>query len=505
MTSWLLARRLQTQLLFWTALIVVVSVGVTFEIRTRLNLRMLEQNLRDRTETLVRSVENTLTLGSSQIVVPERDLEGRLGEFADAVRTLTRLDVVEVRDGVLRVAASSSASRKPVIDAIPARLTTDIRTVGGERAMISVQPVPAGSQAVVAMASLENLDRYEASNHSSTLVFSGILIVIVIVLMHVMYKRTVSKRFDELLSGIRRAQEGNFAERIPDDRQDEIGVIASTLNSLLTKVRSFNDELQREVAHATENLNRRNLTLEEATRQMVEMQHQLLQAERLATVGQMGATFAHEIGSPMSSLSAHVQLLLEDPGLSDEQRETMGIIRQQIQSMVQTVNDLLHSARRGPGDFVPADVNQILRTVLRLVNAKLMSRNIDVRAQLRDVPKVRAYPLYLQEAFLNLINNASDAMPHGGQLELKTWFDPASERVNIRIADTGPGIDPSLVADVFKHFVSTKALGDGTGLGLGIVKDIVTSHRGTINIAPANGRGTAAHLTFPPDPVRVKV
>jgi len=277
------------------------------------------------------------------------------------------------------------------------------------------------------------------------------------------------------------------------------------LNSLLVQVRSFNDELQREVAHATENLHRRNMELEEATRQMVEMQHQLLQAERLATVGQMAATFAHEIGSPMSSLSAHVQLLLEDPKLSADQRETLAIIRQQVQSMVQIVNDLLRSARRGPADFVPADVNDILQTVLRLVKAKLISRNIEVKTQFETLPKVRSYPLYLQEAFLNLINNASDAMPRGGRLELKTWFDMATERVNIRIADTGPGIDPSVVEDIFKHFVTTKALGDGAGLGLGIVKDIVSSHRGTIRITPANGRGTAAHITFPPDSVRVNV
>jgi signal transduction histidine kinase len=171
--------------------------------------------------------------------------------------------------------------------------------------------------------------------------------------------------------------------------------------------------------------------------------------------------------------------------------------------MVQIVNDLLRSARRGPADFVPVEVNEILQTVLRLVQAKLTSQNIEVRAEFGSVPKVRAYPLYLQEAFLNLINNASDVMPDGGRLELKTWFDPAADRVNVRIADTGPGIDTSVVEHVFEHFVTTKALGDGTGLGLGIVKDILTSHRGTIQIAPANGRGTAAHVTLPPDLVRM--
>lgn len=464
---------------------------------------MLERNLRDRMETLVRAVDHTLLLASNQMPIPA--LEGRLREFVAADRTLTRLDIVENREGKLSVAASSFESPKLLIQSIPEKITTDIRLLGDERDMITVQPIADSPYVIVALASLENLDRYEASNRSSTPLFGGILILIVIGLMHVMYKRTVSSRFDELLAGIRRAKEGNFAEPIPGERQDEIGVIATTLNGLLAQVRSFNDDLQREIAHATENLNRRNLALEETTRQMVAMQRQLIQSERLATVGQMAATVAHEIGSPMSSLSAHVQLLLEDSRLSEEQRETLGIIRQQIQAMVQIVNDLLRTARRGPGDFVPTDINEILQTVLRLVQAKLMSQNIDVQTQFGSVPKVRAYPLYLQEAFLNLINNASDAMPGGGKLELNTWFDPPEDRVNIRIADTGPGIDPTVVEHVFEHFVTTKALGDGTGLGLGIVKDIVNGHRGTISITPANGRGTAAHITFPADSVRVVV
>jgi two-component system sensor histidine kinase AtoS len=93
--------------------------------------------------------------------------------------------------------------------------------------------------------------------------------------------------------------------------------------------------------HATDDLNRRNVALMETTRQMVAMQQQLLQAQRLATVGQMASTFAHEIGSPLSALSVQAQLLLEDSNLTADQRETLGIIRKQIQTVVQIVNDLL--------------------------------------------------------------------------------------------------------------------------------------------------------------------
>jgi signal transduction histidine kinase len=363
--------------------------------------------------------------------------------------------------------------------------------------MVTVHPIEGTPYSIAAISSTEFVDRYREVNRAWEPLFGAILVVVVISLMNLMYRRTVSSRFDELLGGIRRARDGGAA--IADDRQDEIGVIARTLNGLLEQVRSFNDELQRKVTSATEDLNKRNLELEEITRQLVLMQRQLLQAERLAAVGQMAATFAHEVGSPMSSLSAHVQLLLEDPRLPEDQRETIGIVRQQIQSIVQIVNELLRSARRGPADFVPADVNEILRTVMRLVKPKLMSQKVDVRADLRPLPKVRAYPLYLQEAFLNLINNASDAMPAGGRLDVATWFDDAARRVNIRIADTGFGIDPSLVEHVFDRFVTTKAMGEGTGLGLGIVKEIVDGHRGSLTIAPAKDKGTAAHITLPPD------
>jgi two-component system NtrC family sensor kinase len=427
-------------------------------------------------------------------------LESRLAEFAEVDRTLTRLDVVEKRSDGFQIIASSSASPDLLLDSVPPFTSTVIRAHGDDRDMITTHPVENTTYFLVAVTSLENIDRYEAINRARSPLFVAILLLTVITLMHLMYRRTVSRRFDDLLEGIRRAKSGSFTGQIPDDRADEIGIIAKTLNSLLLQVRSFNDELQQKVAQATDNLNRRNLALEETTRQMVVMQRQLLQAERMATVGQMAATFAHEIGSPMSSLSAHVQLLLEDPRISDDHRETLGIIRQQIYSMVQIVNDLLRSARRGPDDFVPTDINRILQTVLRLTEPKLMSQKIELDARLGQLPKVRGYPLYIQEAFLNLINNASDAMPDGGRLEVSTWCDE-SGRVNVRIADNGPGIDPAVVEHMFDHFVTTKTMGDGTGLGLGIVKEIIDGHHGTVAISPNNGGGTAAHITLPAEHV----
>jgi signal transduction histidine kinase len=373
---------------------------------------------------------------------------------------------------------------------------TEIREVDGERAMITSQAIETAGYGIVAVATMGNIDALASANRRGIPAFASLLTLVVVTLMHFMYRQIVSKRLDELLYGIRRAKEG-LASRIPEARQDEIGVVARTLNGLIAQVQTFNDELRRQVAVATEDLNQRNLALEESARQMVEMQKQLLESERLAAAGQLAATFAHEIGSPMTSLSAHAQLLLEDPRLFEDQRETLNVILQQIQSTVQIVNEMLKSARRGPADFVLTDINEILRKVLRLVGPKVTSQKIEVRASLDRLPLVRGYPLYLQEAFLNIINNASDAMPNGGELHVQSWFDRNTEFVNILITDSGPGIDPRVLQHVFEHFVTTKAIGRGTGLGLAIVKEIVDSHRGTFQIAPGDVKGTAAHIRFP--------
>jgi signal transduction histidine kinase len=195
-----------------------------------------------------------------------------------------------------------------------------------------------------------------------------------------------------------------------------------------------------------------------------------------------------------------VQLLLEDPHVTDDQRETLGIIREQIESVVQLVSDLLRTASRGPSDFVLTDLNETLGAVLRLVHPKLTAHRIAVEMDLQPLPSVRGYPLYLQEAFLNVINNASDAMPLGGLIEVKSWFDANAGLANIRISDTGPGIDPSVAEHIFDHFVSTKDIGKGTGMGLAIVKEIVESHRGTVRVESnrsSGGSGTSACIAFP--------
>jgi signal transduction histidine kinase len=499
------ARRIQTQLVVWTALIIVLSVVVISEIRMRSSVRLLQSYLQDRAESEVRTVANALNLTNvraAALQIPVVDK--RLREFVEGDPTLDRMDILQSRDGVLSVLCSSSEEAQERVSSVPETLTSEMQMFDSKQLLVTSLPIEDSDLVLVAYSTMKNIEQFQDFSRLLTPVFGITFTLVTTGMLYVMYNRILSRRFEILLSGIRRARSGEMVH-IPADHADEIGLIAQTLNGLLAQVHSFNDELRREVSVATQDLNKRNIALEETTRQMVQMQQQLLQAQRLATVGQMAATFAHEIGSPMSALSVQVQLLLEDAGLNEEQRETLGIIRNQIHTVVHIVNDLLQTARRGPSDFVLTDLNETLGTVLKLVQPKLMSQHITSNVDLQPLPLVRGYPLYLQEAFLNVINNASDAMPQGGHIEVKSWYDTGSGLANIRISDTGPGIDPSVAEHIFDHFVTTKEIGRGTGLGLAIVKEIVENHRGSVRVESNNasgasgGSGTAAHITFPAD------
>jgi hypothetical protein len=345
-------KRLQTRLMLWTSVILIVTVTAASEIQTRYNIHLLESNLQVRSETLVGALNKTLSRMASSHEIDTGTLGNRLREFVDADRTLTRLDIVRTNSGSLSLLATSSDRKQPLVNGVPAGLKTWIESKAGERVMVTSSPLAGTQLALVAFFSLENIDRYQELNRWISPVFSLFLIALVIAPMFLLYSYTISRRFDQLLKNFRCAQLGEIPG-ISKSCDDEIGTIEKTLSVLLIQVRAFSNGLQLEVERATHDLDKRKLSLEDTSGQMLAMQRQILESERLATVAQMAATFAHEIGSPMNSLSAHVQRLLEDSRLEDDQRETLTVARKQIQSVLQIVNDLLRSASRDSQSDTP--------------------------------------------------------------------------------------------------------------------------------------------------------
>ncbi|HWJ21179.1 MAG TPA: ATP-binding protein [Gemmatimonadaceae bacterium] len=227
-----------------------------------------------------------------------------------------------------------------------------------------------------------------------------------------------------------------------------------------------------------------------------EMRARLLETERLAAVGELVAGVAHEVNNPLSSISAFAQLLLRDGGLSNDQRESVEVIRAETMRASQVVKDLLAFARRSEPRRETLDLNDVVERTLRLRNYQIETSNLHAELALApDLPPVVGDARQLQQVVLNLVTNSIQAMAPGGagtlRVATRAVVTPRGEtRVELEVADTGPGIPQAARAHIFEPFFTTKPEGEGTGLGLSVSYGIVTAHGGTIHLAESTPQGT---------------
>jgi signal transduction histidine kinase len=225
-------------------------------------------------------------------------------------------------------------------------------------------------------------------------------------------------------------------------------------------------------------------------------------AEELAGVATVVAGLAHEIGTPMSVIRGHAELL-ESAVTNDRARWRLRTIRDQIDRISNLIRTLLNIARPKEPARVPVELPDLFDATLTFLSDKFRKRNVKVELHVEDVPPVWGDAERLQQLFLNLFLNAVDAMFDGGTLRIN--LAPAGEdRVEILVSDTGKGIPPEDVRRIFDTFYTTKPAGEGSGLGLVVARTIVLDHDGTIDVTSEVGKGTEFRITlpradFPPD------
>ncbi|MEW5870862.1 MAG: ATP-binding protein [Chloroflexota bacterium] len=251
----------------------------------------------------------------------------------------------------------------------------------------------------------------------------------------------------------------------------------------------------RALAH---NLAELNATLElkvlERTQQLEQAHDQLHHAEKLASLGRLSASIAHEINNPLAAILTYVDLIKMQLGDSPVMEDVAVIERQlnHIASLAQQLRDFSRPPRK---ERTAVDLNAVLKEVLALVKKDLQKNHIQVRQELDEgLPVVKASPEQMGEIFLNLFINARDAMPQGGALEVRSA--PVGECSQVAIADTGNGIDEQLRERIFEPFFTTKGE-HGTGLGLSISYRIVQDHGGHIAVHSTPGQGTTFTISLP--------
>jgi PAS domain S-box-containing protein len=278
---------------------------------------------------------------------------------------------------------------------------------------------------------------------------------------------------------------------------------------LAVVIRNISDRIQAEaeLRRASEELHTKNEALARSNEMLSAAQHTAARAQRLSAIGQFAATVAHKIGTPLTALSGHVQLLMEDLSLPSKVRGRLQTVEAQIERTSRIIQDLLLYTRRAPPLRAKIDINECLRECANLFRMECDRQHVACITELAaNLPAVEADRQHVQEAVNHLMENALQAMPNGGSLCLRTSAIDAvalgksphqSGGVAIEIIDTGHGIKPDHLAQIFQPFFTTKQAGSGTGLGLAIVQETVRAHDGRITVESEPGKGTSFTIQMP--------
>lgn len=334
-------------------------------------------------------------------------------------------------------------------------------------------------------------------------------IVSITLMTYFLFRHMVYKPIDSLLLAMSKAEEGDLAAEVESGAPDEIGLLTSRFNRMLGRIRQMTQQLNLEqrrledrVHEATAEIADRKEQLEEANLGLFEMQRQLTQLERLAAAGQLAAQFAHEVGTPLNLISGHVQLL-RARARDERVIQRLDIIAGQIDRITNIVRSMLDSTRRPVPRLEPVDINSLLAQILDATQPTLMARRVELQTDIASgLPPIEADPDQLQQVFINLINNSLDAMPLGGKLTASTALD--TDSVVIVLADSGEGIAEDQIDLIFDPMFSTKR-GRGTGLGLTIVKQIISEHNGDVEVESDPGRQTTFRIRLPLDAAAVRL
>lgn len=282
------------------------------------------------------------------------------------------------------------------------------------------------------------------------------------------YVTSLTKPVGELLAATRRLKGGDLDHRVAG-LGDEFGELAGSFNEMAVSLKD----------------------------QMAKMQR----TEQMVVAGELAAGLAHEIKNPLAGIKVAMEVLAEDPDMSEENRSVAGKVTDEVRRLDVLMKSFLNFAKPPKPQFDNLDVNRIVEAAVSFYvqhhpsDAKSGTGIRIVRELDGRVPPIPADLMQLQQVLLNIILNAVDAMPGGGTLAIRTFFDPSSDAVEIAISDTGQGIEPGMEEKIFQPFFTTKR--KGTGLGLAICKQLIEQHGGTISAGANPGGGTVFRIALP--------
>ena len=474
-------------------------VASTLAVYAFYDLRDGAAERRERLETDTRALASALR-GALEL----RGVAGALAQAAELSEELSSArDHTDVRILVAGAATPDvpEASRRRLRDLVEARplSVTDV----GDEEMVYALPLrrpsaaaPDGHEvagAVEVTRSLRPLAVAWREDVLRTLPVLAIIVVLVVVAVMLVARTLVVRPIEKLLAGIDDVARGDLSRVLLSEREDEIGALASRFNDMTYSLRESQAETERQ--------NSAKMKLEE----------RLFQTEKLATIGQLAAEIAHEVGTPLNVIVGRSRSMAKKAGDPEAVTKNAEIVAEQASRITRIIQRLLDTARRkvGTAENGLVDLNGITLATLEFLEGKLAAARVTRSLHRADgLPPVKGDPDQLQQVLLNLLLNAIEAMPGGGQLRVETSLvtrrrpglevAPEQAVVVVEVADTGVGIPPEARDKIFEPFYTTKEGRGGTGLGLSVSHGIIKEHDGWIEVdAGPSGGGTAFRVCLP--------
>ncbi|MBK8791826.1 MAG: HAMP domain-containing protein [Holophaga sp.] len=530
---WAWFKSLHAKLFILTALVTSgITVAVAFQINRNSRRELLAYSKKLAIETS-QAVEADITTRDPTFSDPrkiEEVLEGLAGEG----RAIFQIDVfkAEGKDQINFVTSSNDDSG---VDWKPGMVTymtvgtptTDMvdlidqrteKTNRGWRVYYPIHNPKEGRPPIGLIRTYCDLERWEdvwQANLENTLKLLPPVLLGEFILLWVILGAVLSDPLKSIMEAMRKLERGDASARANVAHKDELGQIALRFNqmasqlerasaereALVEEIRGLNSNLQDRIDLALAELQAKNQELEQLMERNGLLREELGQQERLAVAGQLTAAFAHEVGTPLNLVHSHLQLLNGQTDLGDRTRERLGVIQAQIERVGEIVRKLLGHTRRPRLHQEVLSLAALVADLQRLWTPTLALHHIHFHMEAPDPCILFVDRKQMEQIFINLVNNAVDAMPEGGEIHLQVAADstsrPASPRWSFRLTDTGSGIPSELLAKVFKPMFTTKPEGKGTGLGLAIVREIIRAHGGEVHIESQEGQGTSVLFTLP--------
>ncbi|MBI2876188.1 MAG: HAMP domain-containing protein [Candidatus Tectomicrobia bacterium] len=293
--------------------------------------------------------------------------------------------------------------------------------------------------------------------------------------------RGIFRPISQLTEATRRLGAGDLPREIRVSAQGEIGELAASFNQMVRDLKAKEEAQER-------------------------LQKQMVQAGKLAVIGQLMAGIAHEVGTPLNVVSGNAEYLLMDLPEGDPKAEELRVIIAETERIASLIRQLLDFSCPQRPQLKEIDLNRLLRGIFKLMEHQISKRQVRLEAHLQpDLPPIQGDPHQLQQVFLNLFVNACQAMPGGGTLTVSTRLSPEAQLlpenggslVETRFSDTGCGISQEHLSRIFEPFFTTKDPGKGIGLGLAICQGIIEDHGGTIGVESAVPQGSTFIVKLP--------